>query len=243
MDLFYCKDLNVKAGSFQLKDISITIPAGCVVGLVGRNGSGKTTLIDTIAHVRLPEWGTMLYKGHDYYMDEVGVKSWLGVVFDKPWFNVYVTPKRLAKAVAPFYPTFRWDFYQENLEKCGISDTQVVDTLSAGMKKKFMLIFAMACDPQLLLLDEPTSEIDPISRGEMLDLLLDFMQDETHSILFSTHITSDLDKIADYVIMLDDGKVLFQEEKESLMERFRKEHGVLPDIEDIMNVSLNGERG
>lgn len=241
MNFITLEHVNVTVGDFSLQDINMEIPQGCVIGLVGRNGSGKTTLIDTMAHVRALNSGTVTYKGQPFEVDSVGVRTWMGVVFDQPWFNASLTPKRLAKYAASFYPEFRMEFYRSTLERFGVALDKPVMTLSAGNKKKVMLVFVLACNPQLLILDEPTSEIDPVSRGELLDLLMDFMQDEHHSILFSTHITSDLDKIADYVAMIHEGKLVFYEEKDALISRYSKEHGVLPDIEDIMNYVVQEE--
>ena len=231
-----------KRGSFQLKDITMELPKGTVVGLVGKNGAGKTTLIRTLAQVCDYQRGTIRYDGLDFNQHMVEVRRKVGFVFDEPWFSTNTKAVDLASAVAPFYPNFDMNYLDEQMKKMDLPQYQNLNKYSAGMLKKFMLIFVLAQRPETLVLDEPTSSVDPISRNDMLELLLDFLQDEAHSILFSTHITSDLDKIADYIVMIDRGEVVLNEEKDALIERFAKENRVLPDIEEIM-VRVNQEGG
>lgn len=240
MNAIECKEVEVKKGSFLLKNISMCVPKGTVVGLVGKNGSGKTTLIRTLARVEDHRNGYIRYDDLDFAENLVEIRQKVGFVFDKPWFSITSKPIALSSAVAPFYPHFDMDFFNEQMKKMDLPQYQALNKYSAGMLKKFMLVFVLAMRPETLVLDEPTSEVDPISRNDMIELLLDFMQDEKHSILFSTHITSDLDKIADYIIMLDRGEIVLNEEKNDLIERFAKNGRVLPDIEEIM-VRVNKE--
>lgn len=234
MNAIEVRNLNVKRGSFALKNISMEIPKGCVVGLVGRNGAGKSTLIETLAGVLGADSGMITYSGVPVWENETEIKKELGVVFDGPWFNDMVRPKQLIEGIYPWYPEFDLKYFEAHMKKMGIDPNMSIDKYSSGMLKKFLLLFVLARKPKTLILDEPTSGVDPISRNEMLDLLYEFMQEEDHSLLFSTHVTSDLDKIADYVVMMEDGRIVLNEAKDELRNRYRTEGEVLPDIETIM---------
>lgn len=213
------KDVVVDFGSFRL-DATLSVPRGCVTGLVGRNGAGKSTLIKAIMR-QVEASGNILYNGIPFGGNETEVLRKIACVFDSPHFNVYLKPKRLVKIIKGMYPAFDGDLYAELMKKFGLPDDKLVRTFSTGMKRKFGLILALCQKPDILLLDEPTSGIDPYDRGVVIDLIQQFMLDEGHTVLFSTHITEDLDKIADYLVFLQNGKILLSEEKETLCETYR----------------------
>jgi len=215
------KNVNYKVKGFALKEINITIPKGMITGLVGRNGAGKTTLIHIIANNLERESGTILYDGIRYWEDEAGIKRKLGIVYDATNFNERFTAKKFKKRIAPNIEGFDIDYFDKYMEKFELSYDMEFVKYSTGMKRKFMLILTLARKPEILIMDEPTSGVDTTDRYEMLDMLQEFVEDERHSVVFSTHITSDLDKIADYLIFIDSGRIVIESEKEELLEKYR----------------------
>lgn len=214
-------NVNYKRKDFSLSDINVQIPKGMITGLVGRNGAGKTTLIHMIANNLARDSGTILYDGIRYWEDEVQIKRKLGIVYDTEQFNDYVKPKKFKKKIAPYIDGFDLDFFEKYMDKFELPDHIPIAKYSTGMKQKFRLILTLAAKPEILIMDEPTSGVDPADRYEMLDMLQEFVQDEGHSVLFSTHITSDLDKIADYLIFIEKGSIVINGEKDSLLESYR----------------------
>lgn len=222
MNALDIKNVSVKNGEFWLRNISFEVPKGSIVGLVGRNGAGKTTLINTIANCLERESGTILYDGLTYWDHEIEVKRKLGIVFDKIHMNDKFTPEKFKKIMAKNFTDFDKDFFDSYIEKFQLPIKKTIDKFSTGMQHKFMLIVAMSMRPEILILDEPTNGVDPADRYEMVDLFQSFMEDEQHAILFSTHITSDLDRIADYLVFIDQGRMVICGEKNELLEGFRK---------------------
>ncbi|RDU23573.1 ATP-binding cassette domain-containing protein [Anaerosacchariphilus polymeriproducens] len=236
-----CKGLCLQHGYFAIENLDFELKKGYITGLIGRNGAGKTTLIKMIGNSIDREQGMIYYDGMVYNGHEVLVKKKISIVYSKPNINLNATPKNIACALDIIEPWFSYEYFSEKMFQLKLDDKMKLRKYSNGMLKKFMLILALSRRPEILILDEPTSEVDPVSRVEMLDMIQEFMEDENHTVLFSTHITSDLDKIADYVTMIQDGKILFSDEKESLKKQFSS--GVnLPSIEEIMcRESLKGE--
>lgn len=184
--------------TFTLDGIDLDVPRGYVVGLVGANGSGKTTTIGAAIGTVVPDEGHIAMPP----MDRVGV------VLDTPYFLHSWTPPAIEKAVRPFYPAWSGDRYRSLLTRLGVpTDTRLTD-MSRGTGMKLQMAVALAHEPTLLVLDEPTSGLDPLARDEFIDLVAEFMQEESRAVLFSTHITSDLERIADYVAVLDRGRLL-----------------------------------
>ncbi|MFT3952121.1 MAG: ABC transporter ATP-binding protein [Oscillospiraceae bacterium] len=216
------RDLNVKiGGGFSLKQINLTVPKGTLLGLVGRNGAGKTSLIKTIADVYAPRSGVILADGISVYDDRPAFFTAAGFAFDESIINERMHFKRMAGTAKAAFPEFDEDFFRGKLEHFGIALNKNLAECSLGMKKKFAVIFALARKPTVLLLDEPTAGVDPADRAELLDMILEFLQDGEHTVLFSTHITSDLDRIADYVALMDGGEILFSREINDLKESYR----------------------
>lgn len=214
------KDLIVDYGNFSL-NATLSVPRGCVTGLVGRNGAGKSTLIKTIMRQQDALWGSILYNGMSFCGNETEVLRKIACVFDSLPFNGYLKPKRLLRIVKGMYPAFDEESYFKLMETFALPADKPVKTFSTGMKRKFGLILALCQRPDILILDETTAGIDPYDRGVVLDLIQQFMLDEGHTVLFSTHITEDLDKIADYLAFIQNGRILLAEEKEALCERYR----------------------
>lgn len=205
---------------FSLSDISFTLPGGSIMGFVGENGAGKTTTLRLILNLIVPDEGEISVFGLDSRRDERQVKEDLGVVFDECSFHPGLTPVEVGGILRGLYR--RWDtpLYRKMLRDWSIPEKKKVKDLSRGMKAKLSIAAALAHHPRLLLLDEATGGLDPVMRGEVLDTLQAFVEDEDHGVLLSSHITSDLDRIADYVTFLHEGKVIFCEEKDRLLETY-----------------------
>ena len=215
------KNLTVDFKEFSLKNINLTLPKGTVMGLIGKNGSGKSTLIKTISDCNKPYKGEILIDGITSEDDRVAYFGKLQTVFDENLFNFSLKIKNLKKLLPKSYSNFNIEYFNEKIKHFEINENTVIDKLSFGTKKKIQIIAALALNPQILVLDEPTTGIDPSGRADILDMLADFMLDENHSILMSTHITSDLDKIADYITLIDKGEIIFSEDKVTLQDNYR----------------------
>lgn len=215
------KDLTVDLGGFKLDNINLEIKKGAITGLIGKNGAGKTTLIKTIMRQYNASCGKILYNGKSFAENEVEILSKIACVFDAPHFNTFIKPKKLVKIYQSFYPSFDLQKYNALMEKFNLPPDRRITKYSLGMQRKYCLILALCQGADILILDEPTSGIDPYDRGEVMSLIQEFMLDESKTVLFSTHITEDLDKIADYIVMMDEGKVTLSEDKETLAERYR----------------------
>lgn len=220
MNALEIKNLIVDFGDFAIRKMNLDIKKGAVTGLVGRNGAGKSTLIKTIMRQQ-PATGSILYDGKKFAEHEVEILSKTACVFDAPHFSLSAKPKKLKKAFAALYPAFNGQMFDELCAKFNLPQDKRVVKYSLGMQRKLCIIIALCQSPELLILDEPTSGIDPVDRAEVVALLQQFMLDENHTILFSTHITEDLDKIADYIVMIENGRILLNEDKVTLTEKYR----------------------
>lgn len=220
MNALEIKNLTVDFGDFAIRKMNLDIKKGTVTGLVGRNGAGKSTLIKTIMRQQ-PATGSILYDGKKFAEHEVEILSKTACVFDAPHFSLSAKPKKLKKAFAALYPAFNGQMFDELCAKFNLPQDKRVVKYSLGMQRKLCIIIALCQSPELLILDEPTSGIDPVDRAEVVALLQQFMLDENHTILFSTHITEDLDKIADYIVMIENGRILLNEDKVTLTEKYR----------------------
>ena len=201
---------------FTFGPIDLTLPSGCIMGLVGVNGAGKTTLFRLLLGMAKKEGGTVRLLGKDAEGNE-GLKEELGVVLESAGFPACLTPAEIGSILKGCYS--RWDGkkYEELLARFRVGEVKY-SALSRGMKMKLLLAAALSHEPKLLLLDEATSGLDPVARQDILDMLMEFTRDEAHSVLFSSHIADDLEKVCDYVTFLHGGKVLLSEEKDALLE-------------------------
>ena len=214
------KGLDVALCGFKLKNINMEIPKGVVVGLIGKNGAGKTTLIKTLTDVYLPEKGTISYDGRNMYENAVEIKQSLGIVYDDMYYPSGFKAKKVVKMIAPLYPDFDMDKWHKLMMKFGLDEKKRPIEYSKGMQMKFMLAMVLARNPKILILDEPTAGMDPAARAELMELLQEYMMNDENTILFSTHITSDLDKIADYIAVMSDGELVVMEEKDRLLSEY-----------------------
>src|SRR5699024_1075988 len=203
-----------------LQDVNLTLQPGMIMGFMGRNGAGKTTTIQSIMDLVKPDQGDIQILGMSMADDEVAIKNNIGYVSDTPILNHSWTVERTLSFVQHFYTTWDDKLVGKYVKAFDLSLKKRISEMSKGAKMKFSLLLAIAHRPKLLLLDEPTSGLDPVIREEVLELLLDFMADGERSILFSSHITSDIEKIADIVTFIHHGKILLSENKELLLDRY-----------------------
>jgi ABC-2 type transport system ATP-binding protein len=203
---------------FSLNDVSFELPKGFVMGLVGPNGAGKTTIIKLIMNLMAPEAGEVKVMGMDHRRQEAEAKAKIGFVYDVMPFYADVSLKDTKRAIAPFYQQWNDRLFQELAVTFDLPLKKKVKRLSQGMRTKFALALALSHEAELLILDEPTTGLDPVFRRELLHGLSGLLQDEKKSVLFSTHVTSDLERIADYVTFIRDGSILLTETREELRE-------------------------
>ena len=203
--------------NFTLDHVDFVVPKGYVTGLIGENGAGKTTLMKAALGIIRTEEGEMLLDGKPLKRDDRAVKERFGVVFDSSSFPEELSAKQIGKILRDIYS--RWDqrAFEQLLHRFSIPLNKKVKEYSRGMKMKLSITAALSHHADFLLLDEATGGLDPVVREEILDLFQEFMQEEGHTILMSSHITSDLEKIADYVAFMKDGRMVFREEKDVLL--------------------------
>ncbi|NMO98031.1 ABC transporter ATP-binding protein [Paenibacillus lemnae] len=205
---------------FSMDNLSVNFKKGYITGLIGPNGVGKSTLIKMILGMITPDAGTIRILGNSMPEQEVDIKQRISIVSDDCFFYEHLTIKETGKMIAPFYSHWNDQKFKSFLEQFQLSPSKRVQDLSKGMKIKLALAIALSHEAELLIMDEPTSGLDPVFRREMLDLLADMMQNDNHSILFSTHITTDLDRIADYTAFIHNGRLIFNEAKDEVLERY-----------------------
>lgn len=235
MNALELRNVYATIGKFHLQNISLKLEKGTIMGLVGKNGAGKSTLIKTIGNDIIRDSGTILYDGQLYWEHEVEIKKKLGILYDENFINPETNAKKLLQALKLCYSDLREDFFHHYMEYFELPEKETYSKFSTGQKKKFLLILTMSLNPEILILDEPTSGIDPADRDEIITILEDFMADGTHSILFSTHITSDLDRIADSITLIDRGRILISQEKDSLLDSYVCLHALREHIpEEIL---------
>ena len=236
------KDLCKSYGDFALDHLNLTIPGGTIMGLIGENGAGKTTTIKCILNLIRRDSGTITILGKDNVADERAAKLEVGVVLDECFFHDSLRPKDLKRILGPVYPTWDDNLYADYLKKFKLPEEKLIKEFSRGMKMKLSLAAALAHQPRLLILDEATAGLDPVVRDEILDEFLSFIQDESHAILISSHITSDLEKAADYVTFLHQGRVVLQGAKDELLDTYGKLTCARSDLERVDRSLLAGVR-
>lgn len=205
--------------NFELGEINLDIPSGYVIGLIGENGAGKTTLIKSILSIITIDSGDIKIFNKNN-KDEYLVKEDIGVVLDGMFFPEIMTINDINIVMKSIYKNWDSELFNKYLRKFKLSKSKKIKELSKGMRKKLEIVTALSHHPKLLILDEPTSGLDPVVRNDILEIFLDFIRDEEHTILFSTHITSDLEHIADKIVFIDNGKVILNENKDELLDNY-----------------------
>ena len=214
------KNLCKKYKDFELKNINIELPKGMIMGLIGENGAGKTTTIRAILNLLNDTSGEIKIFGLDNKEYEKQIKEDIGVVLDDSFFSENMNPKDINKIMRNIYKNWDESVYIKYLDNFKLPSNQNIKEYSSGMKMKLKLAVALSHKAKLLILDEPTSGLDPIARNEILDVFQEFIQDENNSILVSSHITSDLEHIADYITFISDGNIIFCKSKDELLDNY-----------------------
>ena len=214
------KGLCKSYGDFALKNINLTLPGGSILGLIGENGAGKTTTIKCILNLIARDAGTITLLGHDNVKEEQLAKASVGVVLDECFFHDALRPRDVGRILAPSFHTWDESLFRSYLDKFGLPEKKLIKEFSRGMKMKLSLSAALAHRPRLLILDEATAGLDPVVRDEILDEFLGFIQDEDHAILMSSHITSDLEKVADYIAYIHQGQVALSDAKDNILDSY-----------------------
>lgn len=214
------KDLSKTYDKFKLDDINLNIPKGIIVGLIGENGAGKTTLIKSILNLINIDNGNIKIFGKSNKESDAVIKEDIGIVLDNMFFPEILNAKDINLIMKDIYKNWDSDLYFNYLEKFDIPLSKKIKDLSKGMRKKLEIITALVHKPKILILDEPTSGLDPVVRDEILDMFLEFIQDENNTILLSSHITSDLEHIADRIVFIDHGKLIMDEDKDEILDNY-----------------------
>ena len=236
--------LTKKYSGFTLDNISFNVPKGSIMGSIGQNGAGKTTTIRSLLNIIGIDKGEIKLLGLDYLKNEQEIKERISVVFDELPFHDIFTAKDMARIFEGIYP--QWDnaVYTQYLDRFGLPQNKKIGEFSKGMKMKLQIACALSHNAELLVMDEATTGLDPVVRDEILHIFMEYLQDGERSILMSSHITSDLEKIADSVTFIDKGKLLISGYKDDILES----HGILKcdkselsniDPKDIVSIRMN----
>ncbi|MET4560249.1 ABC-2 type transport system ATP-binding protein [Lysinibacillus parviboronicapiens] len=212
--------INKSFNGFQVKDLSIAVKKGYVTGFIGGNGAGKSTTIKLIMNLLQQDSGSISIFGMNYMQHEKEIKQRIGFVYDENIFYENLTLKEMKKIIQPAYKNWDDKAFQYFVDQFEMPLNKKMKTLSKGMKMKASLTFALAHHAELIIMDEPTSGLDPIFRRELLNILHDLMQNGDKTIFFSTHITTDLDRIADYITFIQNGKHMFTKEFYKIEEEY-----------------------
>lgn len=219
---------------FSLSNVMLDIPRGYIMGLIGPNGAGKTTLIKLMMNLIHPSSGDIEVFGMPYKGHEKEIKSKIGFVYDEPGFYQDETVTRMKNMIAPFYESWNEEQFQKYMNEFQLPERKKIKKLSKGMKMKFSLALALSHDAELIVLDEPTSGLDPVFRRELMEIFADIIQDENKTILLSSHITTDLDRIADFITYIDDGEIVFSRPKDDIFETY----AIVKGPNSVMNEEL-----
>lgn len=214
------KNLCKRYDGFELKNMNLEVPKGMIMGLIGENGAGKTTTIKAVLNILKKDAGEITVFGLDHVKYEREVKEEIGVVLEDSFLTDYLNPVDIHEIMKNMYQNWDKDLYFQYIEAFKLPRNKMVKDYSSGMKMKIKIAVALSHHPKFLILDEPTSGLDPVARNEILDVFQDFIQDEEHSILISSHITSDLEHIADYITFISQGEIVFSKTRDELLEKY-----------------------
>lgn len=215
------KNLCKNYDKFSLKNISLNLPKGTIMGLVGENGAGKSTTIKAILNLVHTSDGIIKIFGLDCKEHEMEIKEDIGIVLDEGFVSEYLNPKDINTIMKDMYKNWDEELYFKYLADFKLPEDKISKEYSSGMKMKLKIAVALAHHPKLLILDEPTSGLDPVARNDILDIFQDFIQDEEHGIFVSSHITSDLESIADYITFINNGEIVLSKTRDKLLDKMR----------------------
>lgn len=243
MNAVEMKNITKSYQDFKLDGINLTLPSGCIMGLVGENGAGKSTTIKLIMNAIESNSGSVTVFGVDNKEKSFTyLKEEIGIVLDEAYFPEVLNAKQVNAIMKNTYKNWDEECYFSYLDRFGLPLKKSFKDYSRGMKMKLAIATALSHNPKLLLLDEATSGLDPMVRDEILDIFNEFTRDESHSILLSSHITSDLEKICDYITFLHQGKLIFSEEKDRLLEKYGMLHCSKSDFDTLDKETILGYR-
>ena len=214
------KNLCKKYKEFELQNVNITLPKGMIMGFIGENGAGKTTTIKAILDIIKNYTGEIKIFGLDNRKDDKKIKENIGVVLDEMFFPEILTPNDINSVMKDIYKNWDSELYFKYLTDFALLNNKAIKTLSKGMRKKLEIATAISHHPKLLILDEPTAGLDPIARNEVIDIFQSFIQNEECSIFLSSHITTDLEHIADYITFINKGNIILSKSREELLEDY-----------------------
>lgn len=234
--------LTKRYDGFTLDNVSFRVPRGSIMGFIGQNGAGKTTTIKAILNIIRKDAGTIRLLGMDSIRDEMEIKKNIAVVFDELPFHEAFSALQMERVLSDVYSGWDHEVYMGYLERLSLPKKKKIGKFSKGMKMKLQIACALSHGAQLLVMDEATTGLDPVVRNEILGIFLEYLQDESHSILMSSHITSDLEKVADSITYIDKGKILLSGYKDDLLES----HGVIKcsrkDYQEIASADIVSAR-
>ncbi len=233
MNALEIKNLTKSFSGFCLDNLNLTLPSGCIMGLIGENGAGKSTTIKLILDLLHKDSGTITVLGQDNQTGASLIKEEIGVVMDEVGVPDCLTASQVGKVMRHTYRNWNDEIYAEYLEKLSIPADKAFKDYSRGMKMKLGIAIALSHEAKLLLLDEATSGLDPVVRDEVVSIFSEFTRDENHSILISSHIVSDLEKLCDYIVFLHKGKLLLCEEKDFLLSQYGIIHCTRQQIQEL----------
>lgn len=230
-----------KYDGFALKDVSFVVPKGSIMGFIGQNGAGKTTTIYSMLNIINTDAGDIRIFDMDYRKEETAIKERIGVVFDEMGYHDSMTPVQLNRMMKNVYHNWKEEEFFQYLERFGLAKKKKCGKFSRGMRMKLQIAVALSHGAKLLIMDEPTSGLDPIVRNEMLDIFQEFVEEEDHTIILSSHIIGDLERIADEVTFIDKGTILLSDNKDEILEqhgmmKIKKEELDKLDEKDIVSV-------
>ena len=240
MNALEIRGLTKDYGAFCLRNLNLTLPSGCILGLIGENGAGKSTTIKLILDMIRKDEGTVTILGQDNQKNLPLLKQDIGVVLDEVGIPECLTPLQVGKIMADTFTRWEDGLYRQYLGRFSLPEKKPFKELSKGMKMKLGLAVALSHHPRLLILDEATAGLDPVVREEILDILTDFTREESHSVLISSHIVSDLEKICDYIAFLHKGKLMLCEEKDRLLEEYGLIHCSKEQLSELDPQAVRG---
>lgn len=243
MNALEIKNLTKAYPGFTLENLNLTLPSGCIMGLIGENGAGKSTTVKLILDMIHKDSGTITILGRDNGDRIQLTKEEIGVVMDEVGIPECLTARQVGSVMKHTFKNWKKSEYSRLLQKLSLPDNKPFKEFSRGMKMKLGIAVAMSHDVKLLILDEATSGLDPVVRDEVVEMFSDFTRDENHSILISSHIVSDLEKLCDYVAFLHKGKLLLCEEKDRLLAEYGLVHCTTEQFKDIPTGAVRHKKG
>lgn len=240
MNALEIKELSKSFGTFSLENINLKLPEGYILGYVGQNGAGKTTTIKLIMEQLKRDSGEITVFGKNYIDDEIAYKGIIGYIGDECYFPGCFTSKDIVDSLKNFYKSFDEFKFNSYMQRWELPQNKKIKDFSKGMKMKLVFASVLSRETRLLVLDEPTSGLDPVIRSEILELLQEYISNGKRSVLFSTHIMSDLEKIADYLYFIDKGKTIFYDTKDNILEGYLLVKGGVTDLKAQLRDKLIG---